>query len=146
MWSPEPTLKNGNIKKWRLRILMKKIGKTFGLILSISFILTSCGGSSSESSTTENEEVTEEASSSEDASSSDCDQFLKDYETFVDSYISMAKKMQEDPTNTSVLTEYASMTSKLSEMQATGDDCTDTEIALKLTEINMKLAQAASGM
>jgi hypothetical protein len=125
---------------------MKKIVKIFGLILSASLILSSCGGSSSEETTTENQEVNESDASSEDAAGSDCDQFLADYETFVDSYISMAKKIQEDPTDMSAMTEYTSMMSKLTEMQSQGADCNDAEVALKMTELNLKIAQAASSM
>ena len=146
MWSPEPTLKNGLRKKWRLRVLMKKIVKIFGLILSASLILTSCGGSSSDDTTTENQEVNGDESNNEDASGSDCDQLLADYESFVDSYISIAKKMREDPTDMSVMTEYTSMMSKLPEMQAQGADCDDAEVVQKMTELNLKIAQAASSM
>jgi hypothetical protein len=125
---------------------MKKIVKIFALILSASFILSSCGGSSSTEKTTENQEVNESEASSENAAGSDCDQFLADYEAFVDSYISMAKKIQEDPTDLSAMTEYTSMMSKLTEMQSLGADCNDTEVAQKMTELNLKIAQAASTM
>ena len=125
---------------------MKKIVKIFGLILSASFILSSCGGSSSTEKATENQEVNESEASSENAAGSDCDQFLADYEAFVDSYISMAKKIQEDPTDLSAMTEYTSMMSKLTEMQSLGADCNDTEVAQKMIELNLKIAQAASTM
>jgi hypothetical protein len=128
---------------------MKKMTTIFGLILSVSLILTSCGGSSTESTEgTEGTEGTETESGevAEEGSSSDCDQFLADYETFVDSYISMAKKIQEDPTDMSAMTEYTSMMSKLTEMQSQGADCNDAEVALKMTELNLKIAQAASSM
>lgn len=125
---------------------MKKIVKIFALILSASFILSSCGGSSSTEKATENQEVNESEASSENAAGSDCDQFLADYEAFVDSYISMAKKIQEDPTDLSAMTEYTSMMSKLTEMQSLGADCNDTEVAQKMTELSLKIAQAASTM
>ena len=125
---------------------MKKIVKIFGLILSASFILSSCGGSSSTEKATANQEINESEASSENAAGSDCDQFLADYEAFVDSYISMAKKIQEDPTDLSAMTEYTSMMSKLTEMQSLGADCNDTEVAQKMIELNLKIAQAASTM
>jgi len=47
-WRPEPTLKNGLKKKWRLRKnKMKKVMTIFGAILFTSVIVTSCGGGSS---------------------------------------------------------------------------------------------------
>ncbi len=117
---------------------MKKIVTVFGLILSISFILTSCGGSNSETTTTESGEVTEEGSSS------DCDQFLRDYEAFADSYIQVVEKMKADPTDASVLTEYTSMMSKLSEIQSSAQDCSgDQEFASKMAEITMKISSAS---
>ena len=119
---------------------MKKLVRVFGLILSISFILSSCGGSSSETTTTETEEVTEEASSS------DCDQFLKDYESFADSYIAIVEKMKANPTDMSVMTEYTSMMTKLTEMQSGGQDCTDPEYVTKMSEIAMKITNAAAAM
>lgn len=125
---------------------MKKIVKIFGLILSASLILTSCGGSNSAEKTTENQEVNKSEAISDDAAGSDCDQFLADYEAFVDSYISMAKKIQEDPNDLSAMTEYTSMMSKLTEMQSLGANCNDAEVALKMTELNLKIAQAASTM
>jgi hypothetical protein len=125
---------------------MKKMTTIFGLILSVSLILTSCGGSSTESTEGTEGTETESGEVAEEGSSSDCDQFLADYETFVDSYISMAKKIQEDPTDMSAMTEYTSMMSKLTEMQSQGADCNDAEVALKMTELNLKIAQAASSM
>lgn len=117
---------------------MKKIVKVFGLIVSASLILTSCGGSSSESETSENQEV------AEDESNGDCDQFLEDYEDFADSYIDVLEKMQEDPTDASALSEYTSSMSKLSEIQASAQDCSgDPEFASKMAEITMKISNAA---
>ena len=122
---------------------MKKMTTIFGLILSVSLILTSCGGSSTES--TESTE-TESGEVAEEGSSSDCDQFLKDYEAFADSYIATVEKMKADPTDASVMTEYTSMLSKLTEVQSGGQDCTDPEFVTKLSEIAMKITNAAASM
>lgn len=48
-WSPEPTLKNGFIKKVATTQLeMKKVMTIFGKILLVSLVLTSCGNGSNE--------------------------------------------------------------------------------------------------
>ena len=71
---------------------------------------------------------------------------MAEYEAFVDSYISMAKKIQEDSSDLSAMTEYTTMMSKLTEMKSQGADCNDNKVALKMTELNLKIAQAASTM
>ncbi|MEY2705190.1 MAG: hypothetical protein RL407_1252 [Bacteroidota bacterium] len=111
----------------------------FGVVLSFSLLLSSCGGSSSESTSAEDGEVAE-------GSSSDCDQFISDYEDFADAYIVVLEKMKADPTDASVMTEYTEMMSKLTELQTGGQGCTDPEDIQKISEIAMKISTAASGM
>ena len=143
---------------------MKKTMTIFGAILFASFILTSCGGGSTkEPATTTTEQpaaaVPAEAPAAVPAeadpmvetiepteSNSDCDQFIKDYEEFVNNYIVIAKKMKADPSDMSILTEYSKMASEAATMQTNGANCTDAKYASKLAQLGIKMASAASGM
>jgi hypothetical protein len=125
---------------------MKKITTIFGLILSISLILTSCGGSSTESTDSAESTETESGEVAEEESSSDCEQFLEDYEAFADSYIEVLEKMKADPTDASLMSEYTEMMNQTIEMQNGAANCTDPEFAAKLTEIAVKITNAAAGM
>lgn len=87
------------------------------------------------------------SSESEDNSSSsssvDCDQFIKDYTAFVDSYIKLLKKYKANPTDPSILSEYTEAAQKATEMQTDASSCTDPEYATKLMELANKIAKAA---
>jgi hypothetical protein len=88
-------------------------------------------------------------SESGEASSStgDCDEFLEGYEKFMNQYIAVLKKYKNDPTDTSILSEYTSIMTEATEWSAKTKDCaTDPKFAAKFTSIQMKIANAASGM
>ncbi len=145
---------------------MKKLTTIFVAILFASFMITSCGGKSKETTdTTEDttlmssdttattEEATttttEEPAATEEAateSKSDCDQFIVDYEEFVNDYIVLVKKMKANPSDMTVMTEYTEMASNLSTMQSDAKECTDPKYATKLAKLATKLASAAAGM
>ena len=74
---------------------------------------------------------------------SECDQFIKDYDAFADSYIKMLKKYKNNPSDASILTEYTEVSQKAIEMQTEAANCTDAKYAAKLTQIAAKLAKAA---
>jgi hypothetical protein len=79
--------------------------------------------------------------SSSDASG-DCDQFIKDYEEFVNSYIAVIKKMKANPSDMSIMTEYTEMASNAATMQSDAADCTDAKYLTKLSQLAAKMAKA----
>ena len=90
------------------------------------------------------DKIKELASANE--SSSDCDQFIEDYEDYVNNYIKIIKKMKANPSDMSIMTEYIEMASKAAEMQTGAADCTDAKYAAKLMKLSTKIANAASGL
>lgn len=75
--------------------------------------------------------------------SSDCDQFITEYEEFVSEYIMVLKKYKANPSDTSILTEYTELAQKASEMQSQAKDCTDPKYATRLLQLSTKIAKAA---
>lgn len=71
-----------------------------------------------------------------------CDQFIKDYEEFANSYIKLLKKYKANPTDASILTEYAEAAQKATEMETNASECNDPKYASKLIELSNKLAKA----
>lgn len=139
----------------------------FGAILFASVILTSCGGGNKNANddldnTIENysddesniDDKYNEASESDDNSnkeiesstSNNCDQFIKDYEEFVDSYIKIIKTMKANPSDMTIMMEYTEMASKAATIQSDAADCTDAKYATKLSQLATKMASAAAGM
>jgi len=86
---------------------------------------------------------TSENTESSSSSSVDCEQFITDYEDFVDSYIAVLKKYKANPTDESILTEYTEMASEAVTMQTDASSCTDPQYAAKLMKLNNKIAKAA---
>jgi hypothetical protein len=83
----------------------------------------------------------------EDASgNSDCEQFLKDYETFATSYISILKKYKSNPSDMTIMGEYTEMAQKKAEMDKNARDCNDIKYAAKITAIASRIASAAAGL
>jgi len=80
------------------------------------------------------------------SASSNCDQFIKDYEAFVDSYIKLLKKYKANPSDPTILQEYTDAVQKASEMQTEASNCTDAKYVNRLTKIVNKLATAAASM
>ena len=80
--------------------------------------------------------------STDNSSSSDCDQFIRDYEAFADSYIRIMKKYKQDPSDMSILNEYNEIIQKASDMQTKASNCTDTKYTSKLMSIANRLATA----
>ncbi len=124
----------------------------FGAILFASVILTSCGGSDKNANDdlddaienySDDESTNDEIESS---TSNNCDQFIKDYEEFVNSYIKIIKKMNANPSDMTIMTEYAEMASKAATMQSDAADCTDAKYITKLSQLATKMANAAAGM
>lgn len=142
----------------------------FGVIIFATTILTSCGGNDKKTSedvedvedvienysnyesndeNTSNQSIESGDNSNDEIESStskDCDQFIKDYEEFVNGYIVIIKKMKANPTDMSIMTEYAEMASNAATMQSDAADCTDAKYVTKLSQLATKMAYAAAGM
>lgn len=71
----------------------------------------------------------------------DCDEFLKDYEAFVNSYIMLIKKYKANPSDITILEEYNEAAQKAIEMENNLSICADTKYASKLLELHNKLAK-----
>lgn len=80
-------------------------------------------------------------------SSTDCDEFLKGYEKFMDKYIAILKKYKANPTDASILSDYTSMLTEAQEWSTKTADCAaDPKFASKISAIQMKIANAAAGL
>jgi hypothetical protein len=113
----------------------EEINKTKTLEVCSNVNMESAESVNSSSSSSEN---TEESSSS----SVDCDQFIKDYSDFVDSYIKLLKKYKANPTDASILSEYTEAAQKAAAMQTDASSCTDPKYASELMELANKMAKA----
>ncbi|MEJ6791336.1 MAG: hypothetical protein QNK89_00960 [Lacinutrix sp.] len=99
---------------------------------------------SSEFSDVSDDDIEDTQSSS---SSNECEDFLKDYEKFMDKYIAILKKMKNNPSDMSVLSNYTSMMTEATEWADKTADCAaDAKFAAKLSAIQMKIANAAAEM
>ncbi len=97
--------------------------KLLAIVLIFVFVisLAACGDTKSDNNTkVDNSSVISVESKNDETSSStpnentesEWKKFIKDYETWVDEYIELTKKMKNNPTDTSILTEYTDMASK----------------------------------
>ena len=79
-------------------------------------------------------------------------EFLKEYEAWVDSYVALMKKYKANPTDTSLLTEYANMMNQVAEWSTKCDEMEKelesaspeelAEYAAEVARIAGKMAQA----
>ena len=107
--------------------------------------------SNSTSVTTDKNEETKAPSNNESSGNEEWRQFLKDYEAWVDDYITIVKKYKDNPTDMSVLTDYTNMVSEMADWAERADEIEleleDTDAALEysaeLLRIAAKLAEAA---
>lgn len=132
---------------------MKKIITVIGAIFFASTILTSCGGCTRTEKETKTEtiiikevpvstpEVTKPVENVPPAGV-DCDQFIKDYSAFADSYIKLVKKRRDNPRDPSILIEYTDAAAKALVMQKDAKACTNSEHAAEILEIANRIAKA----
>lgn len=142
---------------------MKKTNSIFLAICFASFFMFSCGGKKADTKTEGSEMSTDkatesgsgsEAKSSESdktedksGSNSKCDQFLADYEAYINDYLELAKKVKENPQDMSVMTEYTQMAAKASKWANDAKDCSaDAAFAAKYAQLAARMAQKAGGM
>jgi hypothetical protein len=122
--------------------------KNLMLILSFLFML-SCGTDTAKNNTDKEADADKAKTEQSDATSkSDCDDFLDDYEKWVDEVIVVYKKAQDDPTdieNTqkllTVTTEVAQWADKWESLM----DCANNEeYAKRMEELEERLNKAMS--
>ena len=88
----------------------------------------------------------EEESAVED-SSNDCAQFLDEYEEFVDKYLEILKKQKANPSDMSIMSDYTSMMSEMSDWEEKINDCSaDAQYIKRVSAIQLKIANVTSGM
>jgi flagellum-specific peptidoglycan hydrolase FlgJ len=85
----------------------------------------------------------ESTDNSSSTSSVDCDQFIKDYSAFADSYVKLMKKYKANQSDPSILNEYTEAAQKAMDMQKDDSSCTDPAYASKLMELANQIAKAA---
>lgn len=92
---------------------------------------------------TPNENAANTESSSNSSSGGNCDEFLEGYEEFMDDYIVVLKKYKDNPTDTSILSDYTSLMTEAQSWATKTKDCaTDPAYAAKFVAIQMKIANA----
>lgn len=92
-------------------------------------------------------ESSESESSSDSKSAENCEEFLDGYEKFMDDYIAIIKKMKNNPTDQTILTEYTSMMTEAAEWSTKTADCAaDAKFAAKFAAIQVRIANAASNL
>lgn len=115
--------------------------KLLALLLSLTFIfsLSACS----------NKPV---SSGTNDANAPQWEQFLSDYEAWVDKYVELTKKVSDNPSDLSILSDYTEMAeealewqTKADELSAELEDASPAELAeysAALAKIATKLANA----
>ena len=106
-------------------------------------VFAACGDNPT---STTNSEANTEAAVTEGLN--EWEQFLVDYEAWVDEYIEVVKKYKENPTDATILTEYSTMVNELSDWTERAEnletELTDEEIveySEKLADITNKLSE-----
>lgn len=146
---------------------MKKTLTSIACLFFLMTVLTSCGNkeeshstetmsdtttvtNSTPNATMETETNTESANTevtSTNETSGDCNEFLNGYEKFMDKYIALLKKYKANPNDAAIIGEYSSMMAEAGEWAEKTKDCAaDAKFTAKFTAIQMKIANAASGM
>jgi hypothetical protein len=93
-----------------------------------------------------NETISSEANEPVVSSSSDCDEFIAEYEEFVNSYVVILKKYKANPTDASIISEYTKMAAKAVTMKKDAANCNDPKYVTKLLKLNTKITNALSGI
>ena len=146
---------------------MRKFNLSILALFFMSMLIISCGAKkeNADSSAPKEEKATEDKSSSssdteetsnEDEASTDaeeseeagdCDDMLADYEEYMTEYIDLAKQIKSNPSDASIMSEYAALGAKGAEWASKTKDCAkDAKFAAKFSAVAMKLQKAMSGM
>ena len=142
---------------------MKKVLLTATLLAAIVLSATACGSqtttqreeSATSSIATETEEGKTETvkADTEETESKEWKKFLKEYEEWVDKYVKILKKYNENPGDMSILSDYTKMAAELAKWQTKTDevqkeleDASPEELAeysAELLRIAAKISEAA---
>jgi len=151
---------------------MKKVTTFLGTFLVASILLTSCGGgdtdnkkpskteaplenksensnngSSEDTKTTSGDNGSTSVDNSTSNTAGNCEQFCSDYEKIADDYVTMMKKLKDNPSDVTILTECQRIISKSADMQKNSKDCAfDPKIAARISKAAAKLTNAAAAM
>ena len=114
--------------------------KVLALLLAVLMIvsLTACGAQSTED---KNDSSVNGVVSNNNTG---WKEFLKDYEEWVDDYIALTKKYKDNPTDTSILSEYTEMAAEVTEWAERADDLESELSAAEAAEYAEELAKIAS--
>ena len=136
---------------------MKKI-ILISMIISALFLLNFCGSNKEEAkektyveqktTKTNQEEVEVEVKENKKQTmSQNCDEFLLEYEKFMQKYIAILKKYQENPSNSEFLAEYMKIAKELEDWDNKSADCeNDPAFMAKFWEIQLKISETAAGL
>lgn len=73
------------------------------------------------------------------ASSSSCQQWLKDYDSWVTNYISFMRKYKKNPGDMSMLSDYSRLTSEMSKWSNGNSGCNDAASVARITQIASRM-------
>lgn len=85
------------------------MNKYLMLILSIALFLASCGGNENKRSNEENEETDQIEQGLTTEQAKDCDEFVDQYEKWMDDYLILIEKYMENPMDAAISQEYATV-------------------------------------
>jgi len=80
--------------------------KYISVLFIASMLLMSCGSETKKESDKNSEELTEEQDQPKIGEAKDCDEFIDQYEKWMDNYIVMIDKYMKNPTDATLLNEY----------------------------------------
>ena len=72
----------------------------------IAFTLLSCGGNKSAKNNKESTEINKEVNGADQKEAKDCDEFIDQYEEWMDKYLALIEKYTKNPTDVTVMQEY----------------------------------------
>ncbi len=80
------------------------------------------------------------------ASSSSCQQWLKDYDSWVTNYISFMRKYKKNPADASMLSDYSRLTSEMSKWSKGNSGCNDAASIARITQIANRMNTALASL
>lgn len=122
------------------------------LIVSLMLMLAACGEVAVVTDNTQTQTLPVENAENEPDTSTEVEtvetvewkQFLQEYEAWVDDYISIVKKYEENPTDMTILTDYMEMLSNLTQWTQKADNIQgsilDTNEALEYSKEMLRIA------
>lgn len=122
------------------------------LIVSLMLMLAACGEVTVVTDNTQTQTLPVENAENEPDTSTEVEtvetvewkQFLQEYEAWVDDYISIVKKYEENPTDMTILTDYMEMLSNLTQWTQKADNIQgsilDTNEALEYSKEMLRIA------